>query len=898
MVVLLGEAGWTGAWASLRSHRVAVTGFVEDLADWAEQRHRDPGAVLRRANAVLAGAPACGLEAGARWVAGLALHELGRVPEAVQSYHQAIEIGARYRFRDIESQARAGLAISLMSAGEPVEASEQIRRARTIATPATRGVVEMLYGLVQQRAGHLARAQSTYARALRRLEEAGQLTSIARLRLNRGILRAYRGDYAGSLEDLAEAERIAIERHLPVLSAMAAHNLGFAHGRRGDLPDALAAFTRAEHAYEAVTAPEPLTAVLEADRCEVLLVAGLVGEARTAAERAVDTISRTRDTAYLAECQLLLARALLANQQFDGANHQASAVAGYFRATGRLAWAALADHVAIQAEANGQDAGAAPAPGLISRARRVAGQLKEQGWAVEGAQVHIFIGQVALATARPELARAELLKAVVSRRRGTADLRTQSWYAIALLRMADGDRRAARRALSRGLRIVDEHQATLGATELRAHAAGYGSDLARLGAQMAVDEQRPAELLRWADRWRATSLRHPPARAPEDDHLVTQLAEWRRVRAELHEAALAGGSTGRLERRAIATEKAIRRRLLEVRGVQAGYRGLDVAALRRRLGDRALVEYVDLHGRLYGVTVTRRRCRLSDLGPLAAIELELAHFLFALRRSLRGRAGSGAAPHLVSAAANRLDQILVAPVGLGAGEAPVVVVPTASLQGLPWGQLPGLAHREVTVAPSAAVWAQHRDHPGVKPARSSVLLVAGPGLPGAEQEVRRLAALYPEARRLSGNQATVPNVLDGLSRARLLHLAAHGTFRADSPLFSSFQLFDGPLTVYDLERVDIAAETVVLAACHAGISGAIGNELIGTTATLLATGVRSVLAPLVAVPDGPTSRFMVELHQGMRAGQAPAAALAAARSGENARVASAFVCFGRDDGQA
>jgi tetratricopeptide (TPR) repeat protein len=873
---------------------VAVTEFVEDLAELAEQRHRDPAALLRRALDVLTGAPDFELEATARWIAGLALHELGRVPDAVGSYHQAIEIGARYRFRAIESQARAGLAVSLVSAGEPVEAAVQIRRARRVATPATRGVVEMLYGLIQQRRGHLTQAQTTYGRALGWLEEKRESVSIARLRLNRGILRAYRGDFRGALEDLTTAEQIATRQQLPVLSAMAAHNLGFAYGRRGDLPAALGAFSRAERAYRTAAAPEALAAVLEADRCEVLLVAGLVPEARMAAERAVETISRTSDRAYLAECQLLLARALLAGQQFDAANALASAVAEHLRAAGRLPWAALAESVAIQAEVHGPEIGVPPAPDLLGRAQRVARQLDGQGWSVEAAHVRLFIGQVALSSGQPDLARAELLQTVTSRCRGTADRRAQSWYATALLRMAEGDRRAAKVALSRGLQVVDEHVATLGATELRARAAGYGSDLARLGARMAVEQRHPTELLRWAERWRAASLHHPPARPPEDDHLVGELAEWRRLRDQLHQAALAGRPRGRLERQARSTETAIRRRLLEVRGAQIGRRPLDTAQLKRRLDNRVLVEYVDLDDRLYAVTVTPARSRLFDVGPLGPIQQELSHLLFAFRRSLRARDGGGAVEPLVSAAANRLDQLLVAPLGLGQ-HPQVVIAPPPSLQRLPWGRLPGLEAREITLAPSAAMWMQARDRPMPGLSGSGALLVAGPGLPGAEQEVHQLAALYPDARQLRGEEATVSRVLDGLGQARMVHLAAHGTFRGDSPLFSSFQLADGPLTVHDLERAEVGAETVVLAACHAGVSGVIGNELIGTTATLLAMGVGSIIAPLVAVPDLPTSSFMVEIHRSIQAGRSPAAALAEARSGQHGRVASAFVCLGRDD---
>ena len=212
---------------------------VEHLAELAEQRHRDPTAVWHRACDLLAEARSPDLEARLRWVLGLAFHELGRMAEAIESYRLAVEISAGHRLRDVEAQARAGLAISLVSAGAAEEAADQIDRARAVATETTRGVVEMLYGLVQQRTGHLAQAQATYGRALRRLQAQGETTSIARLRLNRGILRAYRGDSGGAVDDLVAAEQIAGDQQLLVLSAMAAHNLGFAHGRQGDLPQAL-----------------------------------------------------------------------------------------------------------------------------------------------------------------------------------------------------------------------------------------------------------------------------------------------------------------------------------------------------------------------------------------------------------------------------------------------------------------------------------------------------------------------------------------------------------------------------------------------------------------------------------------------------------------------------------
>ena len=76
-----------------------------------------------------------------------------------------------------------------------------------------------------------------------------------------------------------------------------------------------------------------------------------------------------------------------------------------------------------------------------------------------------------------------------------------------------------------------------------------------------------------------------------------------------------------------------------------------------------------------------------------------------------------------------------------------------------------------------------------------------------------VAEHYPHGTTLVGDAATVQATLAAFDGAALAHVAAHGMFRADNPLFSSLRLADGPLTVYDLEGIGHAPRTVVLAAC-------------------------------------------------------------------------------------
>ena len=226
-----------------------------------------------------------------------------------------------------------------------------------------------------------------------------------------------------------------------------------------------------------------------------------------------------------------------------------------------------------------------------------------------------------------------------------------------------------------------------------------------------------------------------------------------------------------------------------------------------------------------------------------------------------------------------------------------MIVPTGELHGLPWAALQACADRPVSVAPSAALWLRAGERP--PPRRPRTLLVAGPGLAHADAEVSALAELYGDAVTLTGDAARVDAVAAALRECDRAHLACHGSFRDDNPLFSALLLADGPLTVHDLESLGAGPRELVLSACDSGRSVVrAGDELMGLTSALLAIGAASIVASTVAVPDAPAQSLMVRVHEQLLAGARPAAALAAARGavtgdGDAGAVArAAFLCFG------
>ncbi len=225
----------------------------------------------------------------------------------------------------------------------------------------------------------------------------------------------------------------------------------------------------------------------------------------------------------------------------------------------------------------------------------------------------------------------------------------------------------------------------------------------------------------------------------------------------------------------------------------------------------------------------------------------------------------------------------------------VVVAAPSSLLGIPWGALPGLAARPVRAAPSATSWWRTRDR---APSSDRVVLVAGPDLRAADEEVAAAGRHHPGAQRLTGDRATPEAVAAAAAGARLVHLACHGALRADSPSFSALRLAGGPLTVHDLERLAPPAHHWVLASCDLGSPGPLaGGELEGVLAALLFGGAGGVVAATVAVPDVPTGALMAAFHAALADGASLAGALwrARAASGDDPAgfaAATAFSVYG------
>ncbi len=828
-----------------------------------------------------------GAEVIAERALGLAGKELQDLRAAAHHLRRAVDLADRAGLDVAAAEARMSLALVRALQGDTAGSQELGAAAGRVLRGLPAARLEMQLALIAQRAGRFDEALAGYERSLSVFRREGDKLWQAKLLNNRGVMHAFRGRPRLAAADLNQAAALyeALDQHFAVADVR--WNLGFVAGRSGAVVDALVHFAEAERYY---TEHGLAKAALLLDKCEVLLLAGLFREAWQTARLAVAELTRRRMTVDLAEARLVLAQAALACGELDDAQRAARHAGRAFDRQGRAAWGAVARYVSVRVA------------WIRGRRRRLdlraaldsAAELDRAGWTIAALDARLIAARLAIHLGDLDEAGRLLTEVTALRRRGVAAARVSAWHATALLRLAAGDRPGAETALRAGLRCLDQYRWTLGATELRVLAAAHGAELITTGLSLAAATGRASRLLAWAEHGRARSLQMRPGRPPAEEELADDLAELRAVTAEREQALAAGQGTAALARRQAALEQSIRDRWRRSAGdAAAAHRTVTPQAVARRLDGRVLVEFTEVDGCLRAIVVTGRRTTLPTLGPVAAVATELRSLRFSLRRIAAGRADSGQSTvEALKADAEALDELLLRPLRREIGGSPLVIVPTGVLHGVPWSLLPGCAGRPVSVAPSAQAWLRAAESPALVADRT--VLIAGPGLPAAAGEISALAAAYPGARSLVGSRATVADALTAMDGANCVHLAAHGRFRDDNPQFSALTMADGPLTVFDLERLQRPPRLVVLSACDSGVSAVHGgDELMGFAAALLAVGCTALIATVVPVLDTSAEQLMVALHAGLRAGNGPAAALAAAQqAAASTGEAAAFVCYG------
>ena len=301
--------------------------------------------------------------------------------------------------------------------------------------------------------------------------------------------------------------------------------------------------------------------------------------------------------------------------------------------------------------------------------------------------------------------------------------------------------------------------------------------------------------------------------------------------------------------------------------------------------DTLLLEYFVARDRLV-VFLARgdeiRACRLS----VSPAEVQRLLALWQMNTEVAAGRGPGRLAALLPNARGLLQKLyaaLLAPVEELLGKpfdryARLTIVPSSWLHYLPFHALHDgagyLAARvEISYLPCADLL-PHLAAPQAGRGRPLALGLSCEGrLIHAPDEARRIGTLLGGEIYLE-EEATVGVIRDQGRQAPILHLATHGEFRPDNPLFSGLALADTWLTTLDIFGLRLQASLVTLSACQTGrnvVGG--GDELLGLARAFLAAGATSLMLSLWAVEDRSTVDFMGVFYGSLTQGSTKGASL-------------------------
>src|SRR4051812_8767005 len=848
----------------------------------------DPGEAVARAQGVLDSDPTPWRASVAHQVIGIWQRDWGDMRIALDHLRRARDLAARAQAPDREADVLAALGVALVHAGRTRQGLEALERGVAVSSGHTRARVLFRRAYASWVLGRHRPALEDVRRAIPVLRQADDVIWTARALTLRATVHLALGAVDRADADFAAAEALWDTTGQDHDKADVVESRGLAAFRQGDIPVALRLMDEAEERYAKLGTP---SFMLYIRRCEVLMAAGLATEALTEADAAIGALDGIGgQSTRKAELLLVAARAARLAGDAHTAIARAALAVRLFAGQRRTWWETHARLGLIEARvASGRRSGR-----LVADAAAVADRLASFG-APAAPEASLLAGRIALSLGWTADAERHLAVAARSRHSGPPLARVTGWAAQALRARAAGSGRRVLEACRRGLDVLDDHRMTLGASELRARATAQGAELAALAQQASLDSGAPRRLLIWSERWRATVLSTPPTRPPADPALLGNLTAYREIAARAELARMDGRPIPALEREQRRLEQEIRSRTLHLRGDAPGAEDrFDAGRLLERLGEVRLVELAVLDGRVQVLLCAQGRVRRFEAGLLAEAETEAEHVQAGLRRL--AHPGAEARLPVVEAMGRRLEELLLGPAATHLGSGPVVVVPPGRLHRVPWALLPSLRERVLSVSPSAGSWL--RAHETEPPPGGRQVLVRGPGLASGGAEVSELAGRYGTATVLEHDDARVPRVLEELDGAALAHIAAHGTFRADSPLFSALRMADGPIVVHDFERLDRSPYRIILSCCDTARFASVGaDELLGLVTALLPLGTAGVVACSAPVNDEAVVPLMLTLHKGLSAGASMAEALRDARAslpGDSVHQATgwAFAVFG------
>ena len=800
--------------------------------------------------------------------AGRAHFELGANEAAIAAFEESLKTDSP-RLTD---RVTISLAAALAASGRGGEARQRLGAAAKSDDAVIVALAQSQLAMIELHAGNVAEALGLLEPAVEVLADVpGEEEASARALGNAGYCELLIGRLDSAIERFQKASELASQSGQSTVVAGCAQNIGYALMRKGDLVGALSELERAREHYREQGDPGRNLSTLLDDLAETYRIAGLTDDAVHAAKEALNLIGDEGSLEKRADATYRLARC-----QLDGGDLQAIETAGHaarlFREADRQHWVWRSELLAVEGRVELGETSNIELAGSLMAVEEFA----RSGWELEARSGRNLIALAHMRSGSPGAARAALgsPEPVV----GDESVMAQIEGQLAAVLDSALSCEPLDQHVERAAELVEEHAVRLADPEMRAGAARLVNRLRALIVGHAIEVGDVEAAFAAEERFRALSFKYPRA-TPVEEGLVASLSqEVRDLNREIEEQ----GNVSVDERAKLRSLEGQLRRSSLQRSSESGSDvettgtrphlngGLD--SISDAVGDGQFVEWIELDGTVH--VVTERT--VETCGSV----LDLQRLANNIRTDLARLARPGLRP---DTAARRWDTLLSDCQVLArsllcsvevADDIAWVLSPPSFLIDLPWSLVlttPTGSPRSVTVVPSATWWLRNHDRPAPDLRFGAV---TGPELVFANVEAERLVSQF-------GGTAPASEAADAIStieRSTLLHVAAHGTFREDSPRFSSLRLDDGPLALHELDHLGQVPDAVVLAACSAGRHSSIsGGDVLGFAPAWLIAGTGSVIAPVCPVGDEPTTMFVTNLYDQLSDGKGTSEALTASQ---------------------
>ena len=842
---------------------------------------------------------------------GNALYALNEHKAAVKHHEQAIRL-----FSKVGKPTEVGRTLStsiqpLILLGEYERAQKAAERAREIFTHDGDALrlarLELNVGNIYHRHDRFEEAIRCYELAYEWLLPYKNVEGIAVALGNMAMCLISLNDFPRALETHRRARAFSEEHGMPRLVALADYNIAYLYYFRGQYGPAIEALKATREACRKL-GDGYLEALCHLDLSEIYLELNLSEDAAEMAEQARAAFKRLRMGYEAAKSLGYLAIAHGQQGKVLGALELFAEARAMFVREQNSAWPALIDlYQALILFGAGR----------LFEARRTClaalESFRSSALVTKAILCRLLLARLALRMGDLDAARRECGQAAESL--SALDLPAlafQLHYVKGQIEQAAGQPAAAYESYQEAQRFLETLRSSLRGEELKIafmkNKLEVYESLVELSLGRGSSPDTAEQAFSYVEQAKSRSLQElilraaPPA-APSSagkSELVRRVSElreelnWYYHRIEAEQMAPEERTAERLERlqsEVQAHESELLRVLRELPASEGESRDLFVpvslplTAIRAALPAGAMmVEYFRVGQRLLAFLVTRDTLEVVPVALVARVQhlLRLLQFQLSWARPGADHMSPASQDALLAATQVHLAELyqeLLAPLRPRLEATHLIFVPHDVLHYVPFHALyDGRQHVidsfSVSYAPSATIYALCHGRATNRTGPSLVLGVPAPQTPFILDEVRSVAARLPQPELYLGGEASAAVLRARGEVSRFVHIATHGYFRSDNPMFSGIRLGGSYLTLYDLYSLKLPAELVALSGCVTGLNVvAAGDELLGLVRGLFRAGAASALVALWEVPDKSTAEFMTAFYDRFLAATNRAAAL-------------------------